>query len=668
MPPCLRGEIFSPLLIVRTVADRQVIVALSQEAAAFGIRPGMTLTQARALCAHVRHAEHEPARDNRALEALARWMMRFSPVVSASTTGVLPVSDRGGKSKRGKAASVSAEGEHAHATIFLDLTGCGRLFGGLQNLVYQIYSALARMGLTARMAVAPTPGAAWALAEAGKNGAIVREEELAAALAPLPPAALRLSGGLVAALHHLGFSTIGQVANLPRDVLPARFGDELLLRLDQAMGNIAEPLVPLEHHAPVEARMDFDGPVSSLEAIHAVSRHLLQEVIIQLVRRGCGARQLDIELTRAYGPPLKKTISLSHPSRDMKSLFNLMACLWEDSEISHRKNFSPRRHGGTEAISTPFPDSPNKNCAENTKSAENAEKKHSLISSSAPSTPLRSLRIHENAEFLSTPCAASQKNKKCKVGLPAPHPSGRAASVPPCLRGETIPTELKRVPLHVYGDGYTSLSIRVPLLQRLTEEQIFLLEQGQHASRLEVSRLIDRLRLRLGEEGIVGVKLVESHLPERAWEVENAEDAEGSTAKDTEKRRRGDAEKNAGRISYSVSFTASPRLCVPASPDLHSSLCTLHSALTRPLHLFPRPEELRVIVTPSDAIEGRPAAFVYEHQVHRVIHCAGPERIAGVWWEGRCKTRDYFEVENPPGRRFWIFRVAETSKWYLHGG
>ena len=81
------------------------------------------------------------------------------------------------------------------------------------------------------------------------------------------PAALRLSNGLVAALHHLGLATIGQLANLPRDVLPARFGNELLLRLDQAMGRMAEPLVQLEHHAPVEAKMEFDGPVSSLEVI-----------------------------------------------------------------------------------------------------------------------------------------------------------------------------------------------------------------------------------------------------------------------------------------------------------------------------------------------------------------------------------------------------------------
>ncbi|HET6250364.1 MAG TPA: DNA polymerase Y family protein [Tepidisphaeraceae bacterium] len=558
------------MLIVRTVADRQVIVCLSPEASAFGIRVGMTLTQAHALCAHVQHAEHEPLRDSRAMEAMARWLMRFSPVVSlasgiSSGTGILPVRGSSGKRKNARNGKLLKHGQDAHTTggIFLDLTGCDRLFNGLPNLVRQIHHALTHLRITARMAVAPTPGAAWALAEAGKNAAIISQDDLIAALSPLPPAALRLSGDLVAALHHLGICTIGQVIDLPRDLLPARFGKELLHRLDQALGNIAEPLVPLEHHAPVEAKMEFDGPVSSLEAIHAVARHLLQQVIEQLTHRGQGARRLDLELSRAYAEPVKKSILLSHPSREMRSLFNLMVCaLEEDSGL--RVQDSGKKNKGTQR------------------------------QRNWPAHPLSSFELN---------------------------PEPRTPS-----------------PLNIHGDGYTAFCLRVPLLQRLSEEQIFLLEQEEHASRLEVDRLIDRLRLRLGESGAVRVELVESHLPERAW---------GEQVQNEECRMKNERE-------------------MPDSPVLHSAIYTLHLP-PRPLHLLRSPMELRVIVTPSDAIEGRPAAFVYEHQVHKVMHCAGPERIAGCWWDGHTKTRDYYEVENPAGKRFWIFRVGETARWYLHG-
>ena len=73
------------------------------------------------------------------------------------------------------------------------------------------------------------------------------------------------------------------------------------------------------------------------------------------------------------------------------------------------------------------------------------------------------------------------------------------------------------------------------------------------------------------------------------------------------------------------------------------------------------------MVSPSDDREGRPVMFVHEDGVHRVRHCVGPERIAGRWWDGHDKTRDYFDVLEAGGRRFWIFRVTQTGKWYLHG-
>ncbi len=70
---------------------------------------------------------------------------------------------------------------------------------------------------------------------------------------------------------------------------------------------------------------------------------------------------------------------------------------------------------------------------------------------------------------------------------------------------------------------------------------------------------------------------------------------------------------------------------------------------------------------PSPEGEGPPVSFREGGRVHQVVQAVGPERIGGIWWEGRNKTRDYFDVENQDGARFWIFRVGETRKWYLHG-
>jgi hypothetical protein len=181
--------------------------------------------------------------------------------------------------------------------------------------------------------------------------------------------------------------------------------------------------------------------------------------------------------------------------------------------------------------------------------------------------------------------------------------------------------------------GFTGLRLAVPVFERLTEEQIYLLEQAEHAGRQELDRLAERLRIRLGQEGLLGVQAVESYMPERAYQTWH-----GRPARDRPSSRR-EEESWAGR-------------------PCHES---------RPLHLLLRPREIRVIVRPSEDRDGAPVAFELEGRSHRIVHAVGPERIAGAWWLGHDKTRDYFDVEDEGGRRWWVFRVFQTSRWFLHG-
>jgi len=83
--------------------------------------------------------------------------------------------------------------------------------------------------------------------------------------------------------------------------------------------------------------------------------------------------------------------------------------------------------------------------------------------------------------------------------------------------------------------------------------------------------------------------------------------------------------------------------------------------------LLTTPIELPVMVSPSHDRDGRPIGFTYRGMACQVIHCIGPERLAGQWWDGHNKTRDYFDIEDQTAHRLWLFRVLETGKWYLHG-
>src|SRR5205823_4554456 len=106
------------------------------------------------------------------------------------------------KGMHGRGAHATNE-VSAPAALFLDLTGCERIFGGIMPLVKRVSESLCRFGIGTRLAVAPTPGAAWALADAGTDGSaipMISADRLEAALAPLPPEALRVGDDLAAAL------------------------------------------------------------------------------------------------------------------------------------------------------------------------------------------------------------------------------------------------------------------------------------------------------------------------------------------------------------------------------------------------------------------------------------------------------------------------------------
>jgi protein ImuB len=498
------------LALVRTIATRQLVIAVSAAARGSGIRPGMTLGESRALCSTLEHEEHDPSRDQQSLEALARWMMRFSPVVA------LP-----GSNLPGPPAQMPDAQGHG---IFLDLTGCERTFHGLDNVLRRIRGTLSMMCISANLAIAPTPGAAWALTfhpqsgstcgsttgEASCQAAI--DEPLRRRLKELPPAALRLDDETIRGLHHLGLVTIGKIMDLPRDQLPARFGSLLSRRIDQAIGKIPEPLLPLEPHVVIRAHIEFDGPVESLEDIWIGFRHLIGQVIGQLLRHGRGAREIELKFYRAYATTLRTTIRLSRPSRDPVNLFNLMRCAME-----------------------------------------------------------------------------------------------------------TIQTE----------EGFLGIALHVTSSERISDRQIHLLGGEEHAARAELDHLIERLRVRLGEVAVSQPELVESHVPEHAYVSHGRLEPAPAAAASTGSKRSG--------------------------PEL------------RPLHLLRRPVELRVMVSPSHDRDGRPISFTHQGEVHRLAHAVGPERIAGQWWQGHFKTRDYFDVEDGEGKRFWIFRVTENGKWFLHG-
>ncbi|CAN5493840.1 DNA polymerase Y family protein [soil metagenome] len=295
-----------PIVTSQKTGSQNLIAAASPAAQSLGLTPGMAITQARAqvpeLAIHPADPEGDHADLVRLAVALAR---RWCPVVALS----------------------GADG------LFLDMTGTAHLFGGEARMAARIVRLLARLGVTARMAVADTAGAAWAAARHSLPAiSILPPATQATALAPLPIAALRIEDRATELLRRLGIDTIGQLAALPRAPLVRRFGKPLVQRLDQALGTVSEPLDPVIPPEHLFVAQRFAEPIATAEAIAHWLGTLVPPLVEALAETRLGARAIELIAERVDGVPQRIRIGLARPSRDGAHILRLLLRRIEDVE------------------------------------------------------------------------------------------------------------------------------------------------------------------------------------------------------------------------------------------------------------------------------------------------------------------------------------------------
>jgi protein ImuB len=154
---------------------------------------------------------------------------------------------------------------------------------------------------------------------------VVPPEGARAALAPLPPAALRLPPAAAELLERLGLRRIGALAGLPPETLEPRFGPELACRLHQALGAAPEVLSPLVPVPPLLARRILAEPIVTAEALAYGLDALAAELCCRLEAGQRGARRLELTVYRVDGSLRRLALGTSRPSRDPDHLKRLFA-------------------------------------------------------------------------------------------------------------------------------------------------------------------------------------------------------------------------------------------------------------------------------------------------------------------------------------------------------
>lgn len=239
-----------------------------------------------------------------ALHRLARWCERYTPIV----------------------AVVGEEG------LWLDMTGAAHLFGGEQKVLADLEQRLHAIGFANRLGLAETPGAAWAMARFSSAQTlaerIVAPGNVRTALASLPLAALRLEETTLYLLKRFGLKTVSDLQTIPRVSLKRRFASKdisaaVLHRLDQALGQATEPLVPVSPEPVYCEHISCPEPILATQSFHVGLQDLLQRLCQRMEQDDKGATALTYAAYHADGGVSQITIATATPSRNIKHLISL---------------------------------------------------------------------------------------------------------------------------------------------------------------------------------------------------------------------------------------------------------------------------------------------------------------------------------------------------------
>ena len=285
----------APVVLTVEGAHGPVIHAVTKAAATRGARTGARLTDARALDPALVAVPADPEGDAAVVQRLAHWAGRWSPLVEIDGDG-----------------------------LRLDATGVAHLFGGEQALVRDIQSRLARFGLTARIAIAPTAATAWALAH---YAPCICTDDCEAKLAPLHVSALRLDADTVRMLERLGLKTIGALMGVPRLALARRFrgAEDVVDALDRMLGRKAQALTAVAADPPPCAALRLEEPAAHPDAASQALERLIPELVRQLQQRHLGARRLSLHGFRVDGSVAVASVATTIASREPKHLARLLA-------------------------------------------------------------------------------------------------------------------------------------------------------------------------------------------------------------------------------------------------------------------------------------------------------------------------------------------------------
>ena len=279
------------------------VLAASEEAVIAGVRPGLTLRQAEALCPAVITVPSDAVGASRMADRIAAALYDLAPAVEVRLQG--------------------------HA--WLDLAGVPRAAFAVAETRRRLR---AEVGVEPRLGLAPGPFTAALAAGRAKSGRLIRVEDPGRFLAPLPVRELGLNAEQLERLDLLGLHTLGAVAAIGPSQLQSQLGAAGRAAALLARGAEPIPLHPWRPLTVTGARCQLDPPVENREALLFVARGLCGDLAAELGPRAAGAGKVRIRLGVEDSASEVRQSIVRHPLSSATELFGLVSSWLRDWRLA----------------------------------------------------------------------------------------------------------------------------------------------------------------------------------------------------------------------------------------------------------------------------------------------------------------------------------------------
>ncbi len=255
----------------------EIILALDAKAAALGIAPGMTKSQAE-LCSELALRSRSALQETAAHAALLDCAQSFSPRVE----------------------------DAACDTVLIDLAGMESLLGPLPEIACNIHRRAVALELDANVAVASNPDAAMLAARGFSEVTVVPSGQEAERLGTLPVEVLftdrtnKEASCFLETLNRWGVHRLRGLAALPEVALSERLGQDGLRLQRLARGTAQRTLDPVEVPLIFEEAVELEHPILLLEPLAFLLNRLLEQLCARLGSRALSTQELRLRLDLNY--------------------------------------------------------------------------------------------------------------------------------------------------------------------------------------------------------------------------------------------------------------------------------------------------------------------------------------------------------------------------------